>query len=319
MNSSLLNEMRDLAERAKKPGAFFRVKHRGLPVGTVRTWGKDGLKYQKQRDGSWAYYTEPGQKAAPAKEPEKPAAKAPEGEKPKTKKGALKAAAGKAWHAVTGPFKAAFKLATDKKYRAEFKKTMGDAIKKETKETKQLLATLKKAVTPGQKVTKEERNAAINQVADLAKVALLGTFAGHMAAEGAVKFLATLASPLDEMAGIMLDGPLRRVTKKIFGKEHGLLPDSFYSGDDEKKDKHEWVDRLDRLDEIFGLGKKKAPEKAPEQALLEKIVDALFDELAKEGFSDEDIENALQKSGMTPAQAKALADQMQKVAKKGRK
>lgn len=297
----LISDMTALLERTQK----------GFRPGTVRTW-KDGERYQKQANGTWTPLATPAPRVGPKATP--PAATAPaatggaSAEPEAPHKGGIRGLLGKAWHAVTGPFHAAFKLATNKKARTEFKDSIKKSVAKEVGQTKALLGTLGKALT-GQKVTKEERTAAINQTVDLAKTALLGMFAGHMAGEGIKTFVATLASPLDEMAGIMIDGPLRRATKKIFGHEHGILPSSFY--DDSKKEwaLHAWAEAAP-LEEIFGFGKKKS---SGQQELLDKLMDALFTELAKEGLNDDDISAALS-AGASPAQIQAIAQKLKKLA-----
>jgi hypothetical protein len=293
----LVNDLRNLTERS-------------YPTGTVRTWGD--RQYQKQRDGAWVYYPGPGNAQKPAAPTASPAptpkAKPPEKSAGKpAPKGKLRRALGKAWHTLAEPFVGAYHLATKKSARKEFKDKIGGALKKETAETKEMLGILKKAVTPGQKVSKEERAKAINQVVDLAKASLIGTMYGHIAAQGIGEFLATVASPGDEMLGVLIDKPLRKVTKKIFGHEHGILPSAFYSdeGEGEKKE-GEKKEELDQLEAIF-------KKKAPEQVLLDKILDAVFDEFSKEGISDEDIEAALIKSGVDPAKARKI------IAKVGKK
>lgn len=254
-----------------------RLTTHELPVGTIHK-RKDGSSYQKQRDGSWTYYADPSKKTKAVSLPATP-----------KKPSVLKAALGKAWHTLTEPFVGAFHLATSKKSRSEFKAKIGGAIKNEAGETKALFSTLKKAITPGQKVSKEEKAAAINQVADLVKAGLIAAMYGHIASHGIGELLATVASPAEEIIGAALDKPLRAITKKVFGHEHGILPSSFYSHEPIKA--HEWVDALDAM-------LTEAESNDPE-SLIMRLVDAILDEL---GSEDLDLETAL--SGISPIQAK---------------
>lgn len=252
-----------------------RLTTKEFAVGTVHKRA-DGSSYQKQRDGTWTYYAGPSKKTKAVSLPDTP-----------KKPSALKSALGKAWHTLTEPFVGAFHLATSKKSRSEFKAKIGGALRSEASETKALFSTLKKAVTPGQKVSKEERTAAINQVADLVKAGLIAAMYGSIAAHGIGELLATVASPAEEIIGAALDKPLRAITKKVFGHEHGILPSSFYS----KESVIEWVDALEAM--IV------ESENNDPKDLIMRLVDAILDEL---GSADLDLENAL--SGISPAQAK---------------
>lgn len=268
---------------------LLNERHGGLPIGTIHK-RKDGLTYQKQRDGSWAYKAKQG--PAPAAKPS-PASK-PAKAAPVNKGGKIKGLLGKAWGTLIEPFVGAFHLATKKSARKAFAAKIGGAVKKEAGETKELLRTLKKALTPGQKVSKEERARAINQTTDLIKVALIGTMYGHIAAQGIGELLATVASPVEEILGAMIDKPLRRATKKIFGHEHGILPSSFYGDGSEKEES--LLYNLALLHEVFGGD-------ADEQDLLRKITNAVLDELE---LSEEDVGAGVE-SGMSTAQAQKLA------------
>lgn len=281
---------------------------RGFPVGTIRP-RMDGTRYKKQTDGTWTYYAPPESakkpvQASPA--PILPKAKtAPAKVSTKSIGGTLKAALGSGWDTLKEPFVGAFHLATKKSARKAFKEKIGSAFKREAKETKAMFGTVKKALTR-QKVTKEERTAAINQAADLVKAALIGTMYGSIAAQGIGELLATIASPVEEIVGAILDKPLRKITKKVFGQEHGILPSAFYSSDE--KDKHEWIDALDaRLVESGDAASEEDDSEV--EALMSKITDAIFDELSKSGLSDEDLDSALTSSGLTPENAKKFASE----------
>lgn len=212
-----------------------------------------------------------------------PEPKAPEHEGGKEEHGFLRKALHHVWDAVTDPFKKAWKLATDHKYRKSVKDFVVKAAKKEGTQTKAMAGTFAKLLK-GEKVTREEKIAAMEQMADIVKVAAMGAMVGHVAAGGLVKLAATLASPADELAGIAIDKPLRKITKKIFGREHGILPTSFYE---------EGVQYAMRalLSEAYKEG--------DEYKLIETMVDAIMDEMGKSGGpSEKDIMQALMKSGL---------------------
>ena len=252
--------------------------------GTIRHW-KTG-DFIKQRDGSWTpvpVRKQPPMKVIPASTPMKPAPQAAAQAAPAAhdvapgadhKGGAIKHALGHAWHMATDPFVKGYKLATDKKYRGEIKDWVKGIAAKEKAQTKQLVGSLGK-VAKGEKLSKQEKDALVDQVADVVKMGVGAAVLGHFV-HGGVENLAALLSPLDEMVGIALDGPLRKATKAVFGREHGLLPTSFYEQADD------------------GV------------ALLDKIVDAVLDELAKNPPSDADLEAALAAAGVDPSKAETL-------------
>lgn len=163
---------------------------------------------------------------------------------------------------VMEPFHAGLALIRKPEARKALRTKLVTAAKKEGKETAALAVTVGKALS-GQKVTREERNAAISQTADLVKMAVIGTIYGHMLAGGVMQALATLASPADEMVGIALDKPLRKITKKLFGVSHGLLPTAFYEG-------------TENADAVLG-----------------RLFDAILDELSKVKVSEEDMADAI--------------------------
>jgi hypothetical protein len=187
----------------------------------------------------------------------------------------LRKALGGAWHTVSHPFHAAWDLAKRPEARKELRAKIGTALKKEGAETKALVGTIGRAMK-GEKISSAERSAAIAQTADLVKAALMTYAVGHIFAGGVVKALATLASPVDEIVGVALDKPLRKITEKVFGAAHGLLPSAFYESEED-------------------------PE-----AVLMKLVDEILDQMADGGFEDEDILAALSKNGMTPDAARRM-------------
>lgn len=186
------------------------------------------------------------------------------------------------WHALSDPFKKGWKLLTDTKYRTEVKDFVVRAAKKEGSQTKKMAQTFAK-VLKGEKVSREEKLAAIEQMADIVKVAALGGMVSHVAAGGLAKLIATLASPADEIVGIAIDKPLRAVTKKIFGRAHGILPTAFYE---------EGV----RAPMTALLGE--AYKEGDEYKLIETMVDAILAEAGKSDLKDDDIMRALMKTGL---------------------
>lgn len=172
---------------------------------------------------------------------------------------------GHAVGAITHPFHAALDLIKKPEARKALKDKMMTAVKKEGRETGALVKTIGKALR-GEKITSTERNAAISQVADVAKVAALTFVAGHMFAGGVAKALITLASPVDEIAGIALDKPLRAITTKLFGAAHGLLPTAFYES-------------AKTVDDVLGA-----------------LFDAIIDELSDVKVSDADLAAAIEQA-----------------------
>lgn len=160
----------------------------------------------------------------------------------------LKAAAHKAGETIVEPIHAVRNLIKKPEARAALKKRMVTAFKKEGAESKQMAKTIGRALK-GEKITREERNQAINQAADVVKAGILAAGVAHVFSAGILKALAVIASPAEEIAGAALDGPLRAITKKVFGVAHGILPSAFYEA------------------------------KSPDE-VIEKLVDAILDELA---------------------------------------
>jgi len=181
-----------------------------------------------------------------------------DGAEPVTKsnwKDKLKAAFKKVGHALVHPIVAVKDLITKPEARKELKDHIVKSVKRETAETKQMLGTYGKALK-GQKVSPEDRKQAIHQTVDLIKTAMTAAAVAHLFAGGALKAIATLTSPIDEVIAMGIDGPLRKATEKVFGQAHGLLPSAFYEG----------VESPD--------------------ALMGKIIDAVLDELAKAEAED---------------------------------
>lgn len=269
------------------PDAFKR-KYGRCPVGyhtdpdtnrcaTIQSLQRKGLKVTVMHGPS---------KATPSKSAVLPAAKAVAAAKPSAAPEAehsrVKKVLHGVWHAVSHPFKAAYKLATDKKYRGQVKDFVVKACKKEGTQTKQMAKNIAR-VLKGEKLSAEEKAAIADQLADVVKVAVMGAVVGHAAAGGLAKLAATVATPVDELVGVAIDGPLRKATKKLFGREHGLLPTSFY----DEGVRHAM---LTLLSEDYKEG--------DEYKVIEKMVEAILDEMGKTDLDEKEITKALVKKGL---------------------
>ena len=264
--------------------AFLNEKDSGeARPGTIRQWKQGAVV--KLRDGTWAPVPkkqQPAMRVVPASTPmptvpktDAPAEHPSGGEGGEHSGGPVKRALGHLWHMASDPFVKGHKLATSKEYRGEIKDWLHGVGKKELKQHTGMMASLGKVVK-GEKLTKEEKSAMVDQIADTVKMAAGVVLAAHFA-EGGLANLAALLSPADEMVGIALDKPLRAITKALLGREHGLLPTSFYESAQTADD------------------------------LLDSLVDAVLDELAKHPPSDEDIEAALKASGVDPSKPETMA------------
>lgn len=191
----------------------------------------------------------------------------------------LKHKAGHLAHMIADPFKKAHKLITSKEYRKEVKDFVVAAAKKEARETKSMLGTFKKVLT-GAKVTTEEKTHAIHQAVDLAKVGVIAAFVHHEAAHGILKLLAAAASPIDEIVAMAIDPHLRKITKLLSGREHGILPSAFY---DESNEASASVLRAEYNDGDAG-------------AVFNTIVDTVVDQLAKNPPTEDEIKAAIEQS-----------------------
>lgn len=305
----LVDEMRiHLDEGSKLTPDAFKQKYGRCPVGfhtdpdtrrcaTIASLQKKGLSVSITH-GPKAQGTSSAPKSAKLTLPgASPAAKAVATaapvERPEKEHSLLKKALHGVWHVVSDPFKKMWKLATDKSYRKEVKDFVIKAVKKEGSQTKVMAGTFKR-ILQGEKVSRDEKVAALNQFIDLAKVATVGGFAKHMAAGGVMKFLSTMASPVDEVVGVAVDKPLRKLTKKLFGHAHGILPSSFY----------EDVTLIE------------AYQEGDEYKLIEKMMDALMDEMGKADLGDDDILAALMKGGLRAKKKGLIQKVISKFSKK---
>ena len=137
-----------------------------------------------------------------------------------------------AWHALTGPITSIWKLLKSKGYRAEIKKSLLRVIHHEVRATRHLIHVAVK-LSKNEPVSKHEMRMAAVQFVDLASKAIMIWFIGphvaHFLSSGVTNILLSLISPFDDLAGILLDRPLRWVSKKFLGRELGLLPGGFYT------------------------------------------------------------------------------------------
>lgn len=137
-----------------------------------------------------------------------------------------------AWHTLTHPFISLYKLFTDPTYRGEIARGIKRAISHEVRATKHMV-NVGVRLAQGEKVSPQEVKAAAVQFLDLATKVILAYVVGphlaHMFAHGVLKALATLLSPVDEIAGMLLDKPLRWASQKFLGSSIGLLPSGFYT------------------------------------------------------------------------------------------
>lgn len=138
----------------------------------------------------------------------------------------------KVWHLLTQPFLMLEAFIRSSEFRADVKRSFKRALSHEVRSTKHMLDVAKR-LARGEPVKSQEIKTAVAQVVDiLSKVILIYVVGPHLAAlfaRGAVKAILALLSPLDEIAGILLDKPLRMATKRMIDSEVGLLPSGFYT------------------------------------------------------------------------------------------
>lgn len=137
-----------------------------------------------------------------------------------------------AWHMLTAPFHALWKLLTSSEYRKEIKTATIRAVKHEARSTRHMTRVAVRMFR-GEEVKPQEIRAAAIQFADIFSKVLLAWIVGphiaHLFSHGVVKALMSLLSPLDEIVGVLLDKPLRWMTQKLLGQAIGLLPSGFYT------------------------------------------------------------------------------------------
>lgn len=137
-----------------------------------------------------------------------------------------------AWHMLTAPFIAAWKMATSPQYRAKVIAGFKRAIRHEVRATRHMVVVAQRLIV-GEEVKSQEVKAAVVQFIDLAVKVLIGVFVGphvaHLFAHGVMQALAALLSPLDEILGILIDKPMRWASQHLIGEAIGLLPSGFYT------------------------------------------------------------------------------------------
>ena len=137
-----------------------------------------------------------------------------------------------AWHMLTGPFHALWKMLTSPQYRTHIKNGMKRAVRHEIRSSKHMVKVALR-LAKGENVPPQEVRAAAIQFLDLLSKVILAWIAGphiaHLFAKGVAKAMMALLSPLDEVAAVLLDKPLRWATQKFLGQAIGLLPSGFYT------------------------------------------------------------------------------------------
>lgn len=137
-----------------------------------------------------------------------------------------------AWHMITHPFIAAWKMVTSSQYRGKVIAGIKRAIRHEVRATKHMFSVAARLLA-GEEVRPQEVRAAVFQFADLTIRVLLIKFIGphltHAFAQGGLKALASMLTPLDEVIAVMVDKPMRWATNHLVGEAIGLLPSGFYT------------------------------------------------------------------------------------------
>lgn len=137
-----------------------------------------------------------------------------------------------AWHMITHPFIAAWKMATSSSYRGKVIAGVKRAVRHEVRATRHMFIVAQRLLA-GEEVRPQEVRAAVFQFADLTVRVLLVKFVGphiaHMFSHGALKAMASLLTPIDEVVAVMVDKPMRWATNHLLGEAIGLLPSGFYT------------------------------------------------------------------------------------------
>lgn len=135
------------------------------------------------------------------------------------------------WETFTHPFAAAWKLLTSNQARSETKRWLKTVGRKEITKTRHMLVVAS-TLARGGEVERADLTRAVHQFIDLLKTALiLGVLTYHFGPtliRDPLHVFGVLASPADEIIGLMLDKPLRMITRHLLGQGFGILPSSFY-------------------------------------------------------------------------------------------
>jgi len=137
-----------------------------------------------------------------------------------------------AWHSLVHPFVSAWKLVVSPSYRGTIKKALKRVVSHEIRSTKHM-ARVAMRLAQGEEIPPQEVRAAALQFVDILTKVLLGVIVGphiaHLFAAGPLRAMMALMSPLDEVAGVLLDAPIRWASRKFLGGALGLLPSGFYT------------------------------------------------------------------------------------------
>jgi hypothetical protein len=137
-----------------------------------------------------------------------------------------------AWHMLSAPFISAWKMASSPSYRTAIKKAVKRVVSHEIRSTKHM-ARVAMRLAQGEEVHPKEARAAALQFVDIISKLILAIVVGphiaHLFAAGPLRAMMALMSPLDEVAAIAFDKPLRWVSRRFFGGVIGLLPSGFYT------------------------------------------------------------------------------------------
>lgn len=135
------------------------------------------------------------------------------------------------WHTATHPFISIWKHIVSSQAREETKRYIKRAIRKEKRETYHMVEVARR-LAKGEKVHPQELKNAVHQFLDLLKTAIIIGLGAHelvpLIAASPLHALGILASPADEVVGLLMDSPLRYATTFLLGQGHGLLPSAFY-------------------------------------------------------------------------------------------
>jgi hypothetical protein len=138
----------------------------------------------------------------------------------------------KLWHMTVHSVTSVWKFITSSKFRHEVKISLVRAVKHEARSSKHLMSVAGR-LARGEDVNPHERKAAMHQLVDIFKTALMIHFMGphvaHILASGFWKALASLGTPFDEIVGMLIDAPIRFAANKMLGMDIGLLPSGFYT------------------------------------------------------------------------------------------
>lgn len=135
------------------------------------------------------------------------------------------------WETFTHPFTVAWKMLTSSQARAETKTWLKGVARKEATKTRHMVGVAA-TLARGGEVDRADLAKAVHQFVDLLKTALIVGVLGHhfgpQIIQDPLHVMGVLASPADELVGLMLDKPLRMITRYMLGQGFGILPSSFY-------------------------------------------------------------------------------------------